>query len=238
MPDEFLFKVLGGILGIFLLLLLAQTFGTPALRLEYTKELDDLTTLVWRVCTNDLLEFVLLGLELLMLFGGTYLAIVTRHVKEDYNESQSLGISIYNALFLLVVTVVVDTIAANTPETKDHMIHFLRVALTSTAVVAIMCITKLIKNNGQSQPGLSSTTGQAKIAPPTSGAGIISGTNFQSGHSESAVQEKLSAALKRNQELENMVAELERKTRELSLNQHILNEDNKKIVAPWTNATE
>ncbi|KAJ3086640.1 hypothetical protein HK102_012774 [Quaeritorhiza haematococci] len=145
LQDSTLLRYQAAIFTTFLGLLLAQTFGVSMVVVKGEEAVDDLTSLVWTVCRIDSLEFVMLALEFLILIFGAVLAFKTRRIQEEYKESQSLGICVYNCLFLLIIALIVDSVLLSTPTPESkHMIHFVRVALTTGTIVTLLCIPKLI----------------------------------------------------------------------------------------------
>ncbi|KAJ3085760.1 hypothetical protein HK102_013850, partial [Quaeritorhiza haematococci] len=235
LPDEYLLKCLVAIFALFLLLLLGQTFATPWVFNTYSSTIDELTTKTWSICKPDILEYVLLALEFIMLAGGTYLAVMTRGINEDYNEAQSLGLSIYNAFFLLVVAVAVEAVLTPLPETK-HLIGFLRVSLTTSAIVGVMCITKLIKHDHRRTPPsttkenrfgpLSGVTSSSKVSSGTAKIGLKSGNYLDTSSKDKTDRSEL---MQRIQELESQVAPLQEQVAELTSRNAMLERENEQL---------
>ncbi|KAJ3079606.1 hypothetical protein HK102_003668, partial [Quaeritorhiza haematococci] len=210
LADTILLQYLAVIFVVFLCLLFVQTFATPLALVQSEQPIDRLTTSAWDLCVGDQIEYLLLALEILMLTVGAYLAVVTRKVDEDYNEAQSLGVCVYNVLFVLILAVIVDSVIASspTPETK-HLIHFVRDALTTATVVSILCVPKHVKcrqGDPDSAPG--SNTGRKRAstmkkhqeAPSAAQSGTSGGKAETEG-----VEPKIAKLLARKDELEALV---------------------------------
>ncbi|KAJ3081111.1 hypothetical protein HK102_002578 [Quaeritorhiza haematococci] len=142
LPDPILLRYYFGVVPIALIILLVDTFANGFRLREDSRQIDELTTEIWSVCGISSISYVLLGLEFVMLTLGSILAWMTRNVRDEYNEARSLGISVYNSLFLLIVAVVLQSVVTPTYE-SEHMIHFLRVAITTVTIVGAMCAPKL-----------------------------------------------------------------------------------------------
>ncbi|KAJ3090920.1 hypothetical protein HK102_002257 [Quaeritorhiza haematococci] len=174
--DTTLLMYWGIFMVVFLVILFAQIFaGGVALKVS-VEVIDDITSRTWSVCGADPIEYILLVLELLMLLAGTVFAIQTRKIRDDYSEANSLGISIYNSLFIIIVAFALKSVISSTPDITV-VINFLRSALITFTVVAVMCIPKLFVGHApESQSpemGVKSKPSSGLRAPWSTGGTII-----------------------------------------------------------------
>ncbi|KAJ3079236.1 hypothetical protein HK102_003935 [Quaeritorhiza haematococci] len=144
LQDAVLLRYYSLALSVFLIIVLAEMFGTQLNLKASAQEIDDLTKRAWSVCVPDTIGYILLILELGMLVVGTYFAVNTRKVKEDYNEAHALGVSIYNCLFILVISVIITAAIPSITPDIVFLVHFLRSALVTVTVIAVMCLPKVL----------------------------------------------------------------------------------------------
>ncbi|KAJ3087250.1 hypothetical protein HK102_011493 [Quaeritorhiza haematococci] len=131
LPDEVLLRYYIGAIPISLLILFLNTFTNGFRLREHSRQIDELTTEAWSVCGVSSLSYILLALEFVMLAIGSVFAWLTRNVRDEYNEARSLGFSVYNSLFLLIVAVVLQSVMMPTYES------------TTATIVGAMCAPKL-----------------------------------------------------------------------------------------------
>ncbi|KAJ3085086.1 hypothetical protein HK102_000327, partial [Quaeritorhiza haematococci] len=153
---------------VFLVILLAQIFATPLVLKTSIEVIDDITSRSWAACGDDPIEYIFLVLEVLMLSTGTFFAIRTRKIRQEYNEAHSLGISIYNSLVIIIIAFISKSVIPSTPDIM-HIIHFMRSALITVTVVAVLCVPKLIAKMWQSEEAVGVSSAGSKTRARANG---------------------------------------------------------------------
>ncbi|KAJ3076657.1 hypothetical protein HK102_005384 [Quaeritorhiza haematococci] len=143
------------IMLVFTVVLLIDTtvFGGASRLRGETQIIDDLTVEVWEICNTTVLAYILLGVELVILGIGTLFAVESMRMAVKDTRTQHLGLAVYNSLFILVVSFVVNAVLTPTFWETEHLIHFLRVSLTTTFIIAVVCVPKFLPeqaSNGDS----------------------------------------------------------------------------------------
>ncbi|KAJ3085146.1 hypothetical protein HK102_000275 [Quaeritorhiza haematococci] len=156
------------IMVVFTAVLLIDTFtfrGPGRLRGE-TQIIDDLTVEVWEICNTTVLTYVLLGVELVMLGIGALLVVESMRMAAKDTRTQHLGLAVYNSLFILVVSFVVNAVLTPTFWETEHLIHFLRVSLTTTFIIAVVCIPKFLPERASNRDSfiLAQSSGRTSAA--------------------------------------------------------------------------
>lgn len=134
--DLFKFVLTGvGIIGV--ILLIYGSVDTPQPIYHY--QLDDLHTVDTGCTTNNVFRGLLLGTLGLLICTGTYLTILVRNVPSLFNEGSYIGITIYNALVLGVIGIVLDVVLSEDAHGQIVVRCFLLIIGTFVVIGALYC---------------------------------------------------------------------------------------------------
>jgi Na+/melibiose symporter-like transporter len=102
-----LFPFLGGILAVYIALLVAWTVVDPPVASQYRQSLEsDQFMMVCQTGSSGIIIFaIILGWSCVLLLVGIVLSFLTRNLAEAYNESKPVSLSVYIYSFSAVILI-------------------------------------------------------------------------------------------------------------------------------------